>query len=317
MALLGSGEFTYEVSGEDWGTLPDGWTYEEATGVAVDSRDNVYVSNRGGHPVIVYDRDGRFLRSWGEGVLPNPHGLAVGPDDDVYCADTANSTVRKFTPDGKLKMTLGAENRPPPAFSGEPFNAPTHVAVDPRNGDLYVSDGYRNARVHKFSPDGRLLSSWGEPGTDPGRFNVVHNIAVDSDGWVYVADRDNRRIQVFGPDGKYETQWVNLSKAACVYVDSRGDGLVYIGEYHAGGARNPDLLQLGPRVTIFDTTGKLIARLGEQSFGDEAGRFYAPHGIAVDSRGDIYVAEVSWSEFGKAMDPPRELRSMQKLVRRG
>ena len=246
MALLGSAEFTYEVSGEDWGSLPNGWTYKEATAVAVDSRDNVYVFNRGGHPIIVYDRDGNFLRSWGDETFTNPHGVAVGPDDATYCADTGDHTVRKFTPDGKLLMTLGTKDRPAPEMSGDPFNKPTHLAVDPRNGDLYVSDGYGNARVHKYSSDGRLLSSWGDSGTDPGQFNTVHNVAVDRDGWVYIADRDNRRVQVFDSNGRYETQWVNLSRAATVYVDTRADRqLVYVGEYFAGGTSSADRLRLG------------------------------------------------------------------------
>ena len=317
MAILGDGRFTYEVSGEDFGDLPEGWTYKEGTAVAVDSRDNVYVFNRGGHPVIVFDNEGNFLRSWGEGIFTSPHGITIGPDDSVFCVDNADHTVRKLNPDGKLLMTLGEKDRSSPSMSGDPFNKPTHLAVDPRNGDTYVADGYGNARVHKYTPDGRHLLSWGDSGTDPGYFNVVHNIDVDSGGWVYVADRENRRIQIFDPNGKYETQWGNLSRAAAVYVDRRGDGLVYVGEYFAGQTSNSTGLRLGPRVTIFDTKGSVLARLSDQPYGDEPGRFYSPHGIAVDSRGDIYVAEVSWSDYGRTMEPPRELRSVQKLVKKG
>ena len=316
MVELGSGEHTYETSGEDWGELPDGWTYNEATAVAVDSGDNVYVYNRGGHAVIVFDRDGKMLRSWGEGEFGSPHGIAIGPDDSVYCVDTGNHAVRKYTPDGKLLLTIGPDNDPAPAMSGQPYNRPTHAAVDPRNGDLYVSDGYANARVHKYDPNGRYLMSWGESGTDEGQFNVVHNIAVDNDGRVLVADRENRRIQIFDPDGNYQEQWVNLSKAAAVCVDNNGGGLVYVGEYYAGGKSNTIGTDLGPRVTIFDPAGNVVARLGRQSFGDEPGRFYSPHAVAVDSRGDIYVAEVSYSDYGRLMDPPRELRSLQKLVKK-
>ena len=317
MVLLGSEEHTYELTGKDWGELPEGWTYKEATAVAVDSRDDVYVFNRGGHPIIVYDREGRFLRSWGESVFSSPHGVTIGPDDSVYCADNGDNTVRKFTGDGKLLMTLGVKGSSYAPMSGEPFNKPTHLAVDPRNGDLYVSDGYGNARVHKYSPDGRLLFSWGESGTGPGQFNIVHNIDTDRDGNVYVADRENRRIQVFDSNGRFQTQWGNLSKAACVCIDKRGGNLVYVGEYFAGIGSNATGTNLGPRVTIFKTGGEVVARLSDQSYGDEPGRFYSPHGIAVDSRGDIYVAEVSWSEFGNQSGPPYVLRSMQKLVKRG
>jgi DNA-binding beta-propeller fold protein YncE len=316
MATLGSGAHTYEVSGENWGSLPEGWSYKEATAVAVDESDNVYVFNRGGHPIIVFDREGNFLRSWGEGEFPSPHGVAIGPDDSVYCADTRDNTVRKFTLDGKLLLTLGSSGRPAPIWSGDPLNKPTHMAVDWRDGSLYVADGYGNARVHKYTADGKLLFSWGEPGTDKGQFNVVHNISTDKDGWVYVADRDNRRVQIFDSNGKYEAMWNSLSRAAAIHVDTRNDQLVYVGEYFAGAGYNDPPVGLGPRVSIFDTSGHLVARLGDEPFGDEPGRFYSPHGISVDSRGDIYVAEVSWSEFNMVTEPPRELRSMQKLVRK-
>ena len=315
MALLGGGDFTYEITGEEWGDLPDGWEYNDATAVAVDSKDNVYVFNRSAHPVIVYDREGRFLRTWGEDIFTLAHGIAVGPDDSIYCVDVGDHTVRKLTPEGKLLMTIGRSGDPAAAMSGDPFHRPTHVAVDPRNGELLVSDGYGNARVHRYAPDGRFIESWGESGTFPAHFNIVHNISIDGDGWVYVADRDNRRIQVFDTSGEYQTQWVNLSRAACVYADSRGSRtLVYVGEYFAGLTSNAEGQNLGPRVTIFDQGGEVVGRLGTESYGDQPGRFYAPHGIAVDSRGDIYVAEVSLAEFATMM-PGKNLRSMQKLVK--
>ena len=316
MVELGSGAFRYEVSGDDWGKLPDGATLKEATAVAVAPNDDVYVFNRGTYPMIVFDREGNIVRTWGEGVFTNPHGVTIGPDGSVYCVDNGDHTVRKFTPEGKLLMTLGTPHEPAPEMSGEPFNRPTHLAVDRRTGDLYVSDGYSNARVHKYSEDGKPLFSWGESGTGEGQFNIVHNVSTDSDGWVYIADRENHRVQVFGPDGKFETQWVNLSRAAAVHVDHRGDQLAYVGEYYGGIGSNVAGTDLGPRVTVLDRKGKVLAQLSHESYGEERGRFFSPHGIAVDSRGDIYVAEVSWSDYGSTMDPPRELRSMQKLVKK-
>ena len=133
---------------------------------------------------------------------------------------------------------------------------------------------------------------------------------------MYIADRENHRIQVFNDQGEFETQWVNLSRAACIYIDPKGDGLVYIGEYYGGIGSNFVGTDLGPRVTVCDGQGKVLSRLGKHSFGNEPGRFYSPHGIAVDSKGDIYVAEVSWSDYGSKMYPPKELRSMQKLVKK-
>ena len=183
--------------------MPPGYTYRDGAAVCVDSQDNVYVFNRGAHPVIVFDRHGKFLRSWGEDIgFVNAHGAAMGPDDMLYLTDDFGASVRKCTPQGKVVMTIGTPGHPAPRFSGDPFNRCTHTALSPQ-GDIYVSDGYQNARVHKYAPNGKLLLSWGEPGTAPGQFNLVHNVACDDEGWVYVADRENHRVQVFDSNGKY------------------------------------------------------------------------------------------------------------------
>tara|TARA_Y100000588_G_C14209544_1_gene906112 strand:+ start:813 stop:1847 length:1035 start_codon:yes stop_codon:yes gene_type:complete len=314
--ILGEGKFQYEVSGLNWGNLPEGWVYKEATAVDVDSKDRVYVFNRGTNPVIVFDSNGNVVDSWGNGIFSNPHGITVGPDDEIYCVDNGDHTVKKFTADGKLLLTIGNPGQSAPAMSGIPFARPTHVAVEPNTGNFYVADGYANASVHKFSPDGTLLFSWGESGTNPGQFNIVHGVNVDSNGWVYISDRENHRIQIFDSKGNFETQWVNLSRAAITTIDSgTGEELMYVGEYFAGIGSNDMGTDLGPRVSILNLKGEVIARLGRQSYGEQSGRFFSPHGIAVDSKGDIYVAEVSWSDYGSRMDPPRELRSMQKLVK--
>ena len=142
-------------------------------------------------------------------------------------------------------------------MSGEPFHRCTHTALSPQ-GDIYVSDGYGNARVHKYSPDGKLLFSWGEPGTDPGQFNIVHNICTDADGWVYVADRENHRVQVFDGNGKYEAQWNNLHRPCGLYMPHGRHPVCYIGELGPGMAVNRNSPNLGPRVSIVDNQGKLL-----------------------------------------------------------
>ena len=315
MVELGTAEYTYEVA-EGWGKLPDGWSFKEAAAVGVDSKDNVYVFNRGEHPVIIFDREGNFLSSWGEGVFPRAHGVTMGPDDTIFLTDDGDHTMRHCTLDGKVLMTLGISGKPAPFMSGDPFNRCTHLAIDPSNGDFFISDGYGNARVHKYSPDGKLLLSWGESGTGPGQFNIAHNIATDKDGWVYVADRENQRMQVFDRNGKFETQWINMAKPCGLFIDQSSE-LVYVGELGVAIGPNSQAYGLGPRVSIMDTKGNTLARLGDGPEGINPGQFTAPHGVCVDSHGDIYVGEVAWTHSRRYAKPPDEIRSLQKLVRKG
>ena len=319
MVTLGTGAHIYEVSGENWGKIPEDWFYQEATSVDVDSKDNVYVFNRGNHPVIVFDSEGNVLRTWGEGMFETPHGITVAPDDTIFCVDAKAHSIRRFSPEGELLMTLAEPGSCAPPMSGKPFNRPTRVAIDGRNGDILVADGYGNARVHRFSPDGKqLLASWGESGTAIGCFNIVHDIDVDEEGYIYIGDRENRRVQIFSPDGQLEARWPDLSRAAAVSVGHGRSQHVFVGEYFGGG--NEDYageLGLGPRVSVFDRSGELLAQLGLEPHGEEPGHFWAPHCIAMDSKGNLYVAEVSYAEFGRFRQPPTELRSLQKLVKKG
>ena len=309
---IGSGDFRYEVI-ESFGKLPDDWTFHEVAAVAVDNKDQLYCFTRGKHPVIVFDRDGNFLRSWGDGVFKRAHGATIAGDNTIFLTDDGDHTVRKCSLDGKILMTIGVPGKSAPYQSGAPFNRCTHVAFSPQ-GDIYITDGYGNSRVHKYSPDGKLLLSWGESGSDPGQFNIVHNIVTDRDGWVYVADRENNRVQVFDRNGKYETQWNNMHRPCALYMDTtKKDPLCYVGELGPGLGVNLNAPNLGNRVDIYDKHGKRLARLGDIFAGEKPGQFIAPHGIAIDSRGDIYVGEVSWTIMGQRLQPPRELRSLQKL----
>ena len=218
MVTIGEGQFTYEVQ-EGWGQLPAGYSFKEVAAVGCDADDNVYAFNRGEHPMIVFDRDGNFIKSWGEGVFPRAHGITMSPDGTMFCTDDGDHTVRKCTLDGEVLLTLGTSGHPATFMSGDPFNRCTHVAIDPRTGDFFVSDGYGNARIHKYSPDGRLQFSWGESGNGPGQFNIAHNIGTSSDGRVYLADRENHRVQVFNSDGHFLDQWVNMARPCGLYID--------------------------------------------------------------------------------------------------
>ncbi len=321
-----------------WEKLPSGWSFVEVAGVATDSRDRVYVFNRGEHPVIVFDRDGRFLSSWGEGIFQRAHGIFIGPDDAVYCTDDLDHTVRKFTTEGKLLSTLGVSGKASDTsiegidyrtirHGGAPFNRPTNLALA-ADGSMYVTDGYGNARVHKFAPDGRLLYSWGEPGTGPGQFNLPHGIAVDSRGRVYVADRENSRIQVFTADGRFLTEWTDVARPMQVFIDR--DGLVFVVEVgwraglfpwqtppsvsppDAGGRERGGAP--GARLSIFDQEGRLLARWGDPGDPCAPGNFFAPHDLWIDSRGDLYVGEVVMSAGNRGL-VPADCHALQKFRR--
>ena len=314
--VLGDGEYRYAVE-RGWGRLPEGWSLNEVGGVGVDSNDRVYVFNRGEHPMVVFDRDGNFLSSWGEGLFKRPHGVHMGPDDTIFCTDDGDHTVRKCTLDGKVLLTLGMPGQPSPFMSLQPFCRCTHTACAP-NGDIYVSDGYGNACVHKYSADGRYLKSWGSPGTQPGQFNVPHNITCDADGWVYVADRESHRIQVFDGEGRYETQWNNLHRPSALYMPRGSCPLCYVGEAGPSMNVNRKVPNLGARVTILDNKGKALAQLGGARAGNEPGQFLSPHGIAVDSQGSIYVGEVSrtaWGNYNPGVPEPDPLHCLTKLTK--
>src|SRR4051794_8971746 len=313
--VLGTEGYRYEVQ-DDWAKLPPGYEFNaDVAAVGVDKHDNVYAFNRGKHPMCVFDRDGNLLRTWGEGVFLRPHGVFMAPDETIWLTDDGDHTVRQCTLDGRVLLTLGISGKPAPYMSGEPFHRCTHTAMAP-NGDIYVSDGYGNSRIHKYSPDGRLLLSWGGPGTDPGEFNIAHNITCDADGWVYVADRENHRVQVFDGNGRYEAQWNNLHRPCGLFMLPGRCPHCFVGELGPVMSVNRDVPNLGPRISILDHTGKRVGRFGGQHAGLGPAEFVAPHGIAVDSRGDIYVGEVSWTQWPQlwpGAEMPDDLRSLHKF----
>ncbi len=311
-----------------WLSLPEAAQFVDVAGVAVDSRDRVFVFNRGLHPVMIFDRDGRFDRSWGEGGFVRPHGITIAPDDTVYITDDLDHTVKKFTPDGTLLLTLGKSGVPSETGAtsqdfrtirraGVPFHYPTNLALA-TDGSMYISDGYGNARVHKFSPEGLHLFSWGEPGAGPGQFHIPHGIAVGPDGTVVVADRENSRLQFFSPDGQFLKEWTDIARPCQIVINSAGT--IYVAElgYKAGmwpGTTAPSPDATGGRVSIFEATGDLVGRWGGGSNPCSPGDFYAPHDICLDSRGDLYVGEVVWAAGGDVGAVPPTCHALQKFTR--
>jgi DNA-binding beta-propeller fold protein YncE len=307
----------------DWAKVPDGWSFREVAGVATDSRSRAYVFSRSEHPMMVFDREGGFLASWGEGVFTKPHNVRVSPDGFVYCSDLLDHTVRKFTPEGELLLTLGTANVPSDTGVGGgnkvvrraagPFNGPTDIAFGP-SGELYVSDGYANARVHRFSAAGELLSSWGAPGDRPGEFNLPHGAWIGNGETLYVADRENNRVQLFDLKGGFVSQWTDF--AGPTGISAGADGTLLISEFGYDPAVPTRYsvpahgMRILPRVTMRSPEGTVLAKIeGEDKCA--TGSFFAPHSISVDRSGDIYVVEVPITRRA-----PGACHTLQKLVKR-
>lgn len=274
MATVGSGDFTYEVV-DNWAKTPDGWTIGQAE-PACDSQDRVYVFNRGDHPLMVFDRDGNFQGEWGREYLTDAHGIYISGEDHIYLPVRESHAIVKCTLDGKPLMTMGVWDAPSDTGGSRPdgtmwraagpFNRCTDIALAP-NGDLFVSDGYANSRVHKFSPEGRLLHSWGRPGKrGPGEFHIPHGIWVHWDGRVMVCDRENNRIQLFTDDGEYLGMWTDLARPCDIYVDP--DGIAYV-------------VELDAFMTILNMDGEVLAKV---DIGGAGG-----HAVWADSHGDLYI----------------------------
>ncbi|MGI6035687.1 MAG: peptidyl-alpha-hydroxyglycine alpha-amidating lyase family protein [Limnochordia bacterium] len=316
---VGSGDFRYE-SVSDWAQLPEGWDFVEVSGVGVDdAKDRVYVFNRGEEPIIIFNREGRFIGTWEKDMFKRPHGICFGPDDTAYCVDDMGHALHKRTTDGKLLMLIETADNPadtgyvPGNFAsvrraGPPFHQPTNVALSPE-GDIYVSDGYGNARIHKFNPKGELILSWGEPGGGPGQFFLPHGVYVDKGGLVYVSDRENKRVQIFEPDGTFVTQWSDVRRPNQLCQDK--DGYFYVAElgflFQQGGP-NPGFHRPLSRITVRDKLGRILAEIVEED------PYWAPHGLAIDEDGNLYAGSVSVS-FTKGTAPKGTV-VMRKYVRK-
>ncbi|MFP6679586.1 MAG: peptidyl-alpha-hydroxyglycine alpha-amidating lyase family protein [Dehalococcoidia bacterium] len=303
---------------------PDGQKFREVAGVAVDSQGLVYVFNRGTNPVMVFEPDGTLHDEWGSDLFTRAHNITIGPDDLVYAVDVAEHLVTKTTTSGEVLMTIGNKGQPSDTgittdyrtitHGGAPFNQPTKAALN-ADGDIFVSDGYGNSRVHRFGSDGTLKLSWGEPGTADGEINLSHAVAVSPDGRVYVCDRENSRLQVFTQEGEHLDTWNEVSRPCDVFIGP--DGLVYVAELgHKGGLSlaaptdNPGI----PSMSIWTVDHELVGKWGSDDIF-EPGSFFSPHGIAIGPDNSLYVGEVTVSGDAGRGSFGEDYRSIQKFER--
>lgn len=309
-----------------WPRTPAGCNFVEIAGVATDSERRVFVFNRGTHPVAVFSAEGEFLFSWGDEMFARPHGIHIDERDVVYCIDDLGHVVHQFTTAGEWITTwgvfmqgseTGVVNRDYRTIkqAAGPFNQPCNLAISP-HGEFFVCDGYGNARVHRYSRHGQWEFAWGAPGDKPGQFNLPHGIAVDSQGRVFVADRENSRLQIFDRQGKVLEVWKDIARPCEVFIDAQDRVFVaevgYRAGMYAGNVAPPN--PVGGRVSIFDSAGKLLSRFGGGDNPCAPGDFFAPHDIWVDRRGDVYVGEVTMSAGGNRGLVSPDCHCLQKFA---
>lgn len=293
-----SGE-TYQLV-SNWAQYPEGISVGQVSGVGVDSNGDVFVFHRAERiwegeeltldliqspTIFVLDSEtGNLINAFGANLFAMPHGLTIDKNDNIWLTDVGFHQIFKFDKGGNLLMTLGERG-----ISGNDeshFNMPTDVAIA-SDGSVYVSDGYGNSRIVKFSADGKYITSWGSYGTEAGQFDTPHSIAIDSQNQIYVADRGNARIQVFDENGEYLSQIKNESIGRPWAIRFDDEGNLFVVD---GGDQNqffPDRA----RILKLDTQGNILASFG--SYGEESGQFIWPHTIAIGIHGELYIGEVA------------------------
>ena len=289
-----------------WPKRPEGIAWGQTPGVAVDGQDNVWVFTRAEPPVQIYRPDGTFVRSWGTGLIGAAHQIKFDRQGSVWLVDVGNHVVLQCTPEGKVLRTLGTRGEP--GCDERHFNKPTDVALTP-DGQVFVSDGYGNARIVHFDRDGKFVKSWGKLGTGPGEFSIPHGLALDSKGRLYVADRNNVRVQVFDQEGKFLDQWTNLLVPWSFWM-SANDEIWTCGSSPMTWRPEDGVLGCPPKDQVFmkfDTSGKLL-RLWTIPKGEDGkenpGELNWVHSIALDSQGNLYAVDIIGKRAQKFVPQP-------------
>src|SRR5216683_1962598 len=282
---------------ENWAKLPEGRPWGSTAGVSVDRQGDIWAAERCGAntcagsnlaPILEFDPSGKLLRSFGAGMFLFPHGMTVDKDGNIWVTDGQGANgkghqVFKFSPDGKVLMTLGKAGV---AGDGpDTFNQPSAVAIAP-NGDIFVSDGHNvgrgNARVLKFSKEGKPVKQWGGHGAGPGQFEMPHCLAFDSKGRLFVGDRGNNRIQIFDQDGKFLEEWKQFGRPSGIFIDS--NDAMYVTDSEStdqpGYGNNPGCMR-GIRIGSAKE-GKVTAFIPDPA---PKGTSSAAEGVAVDHQG--------------------------------
>lgn len=262
--IVGLGDRRYAID-RNWAQLPAGAAWGFISQLAVDSLGRVHVLQRSDPPVMVFDPDGRFAFSYGAGRIVDGHGISIDRQDRVFIVDRDAHEIIAFDRDGRELFTLGERGKP---RFGAPFNSPTDVAVAP-DGEIYVSDGYGNAHVHRFSAEGKHIGTFGGPGNGEGAFMTPHALWVLDDGRVVVVDRENEQLQVFDREGRFLTAWGGFFHPMDLYVDDRG--MIFVSDQV-------------PRIAMLDGEGKLAGRC--------RGAINGAHGLWGDRAGNLFLAEL-------------------------
>ena len=265
--------------------LPAGMNFGSVSGVAIDSKGHVFLLHRGPGPLMEFDADGNFIRALGDGLFDRPHGLRIDAGDNIWTTDVAGHVVYKFNPAGRILMVLGVRGRP-----GEwhdfghlrLFNEPNEAVVGP-TGDVFVLQGHGKGEslVLKFDRDGNFIKTWGKKGRGPGEFDLPHSLVFDAQGLLYIADRNNARIQVFDADGAFVRESKHSGTPCGLFMTP--DQTIWLAHGHTG------------QIMTLDLKGNVLGTMAGAGQGKTPGKYGEAHYIAVSARGEIYVADtLNW-----------------------